>query len=99
MYFVGLCGVTMFTSAQEGVHVSECERLHVLRSVGEGRAVLRRRVLGSMWGSVTQHHQHGPVRVDPLRGAEVAHGLGCDQIGQVVLCHAHTDTRNLQWLQ
>ena len=38
-----------------------------------------------MRGGVAQNHQHRSVRINPLGVAEVADGLGRDQVGQVVL--------------
>lgn len=38
-----------------------------------------------MRGGVAQNHQHRSVRINSLGVAEVADGLGRDQVGQVVL--------------
>lgn len=59
--------------------------LHVLGGIGEGGAVLGGGVLRPVRRNVAQDHHDGPVRVHPLRRAEVVHAFICDDVGEVVL--------------
>lgn len=64
---------------------------HVLRSVGEGGAVLGGRVLWTVRGHVAQHHHHRPVGIHPLGHAEVVDAVVGDDVRQVVLHGRHMD--------
>ncbi len=59
--------------------------LHVLRCVGEGRAVLRGGVLWTVRRNMAQDHHDGTVRVHPLRHAEVVDAVVGNDVCQVVL--------------
>lgn len=63
--------------------------LHVLRGVGESRAVLRGRVLWTVWGHVAQHHHHRPVGIHLLGHAEVVDAVVGNDVRQVVLQGGH----------
>lgn len=59
--------------------------LHVLRGVGEGKAVLWSRVLWTVWSHMAQDHHDGPVRVHLLGHTEVVDAVVGDDVCQVVL--------------
>lgn len=57
----------------------------MLRRVGEGRAVLRGGVLGSVRGDVAQDHHNRTVRVHSLRHTEVVDAVVGNDVCQVIL--------------
>lgn len=72
-------------SSPQGEQWRPASALHVLRSVGEGGAVLRGGVLRSVRSDVAQHHHNGAVRIHPLGHAEVVDAVVGDDVCQVVL--------------